>query len=376
MPPRNYMVVDARHDHSMRIPRPDLSVAFGTPNACNNCHQDKAPEWASEQVAAWYGDTPQGFQGYTAALQAARDQEPSAGLALASLIRDADAPDIARATAVAAMAPYLTRETVDVLTAGVTDDNPMVRTATLSALDTMPVNIRVQLAWPLLNDPVRGVRIEAARVLAAIPSGQLGEKQRAQLERAMAEYVDSQLAMAERPTSQVNLGNHYAARGAVDEALGAYGAAIEIDPRYVPAYANLADLHQRQGDEAAAEAVLRRGLDKAEGSAALQHALGLALVRQQRTEEAVKALQLAARLAPESPRYVYVFAVALNSIGQPKQAIMVLQGAHNAHPNDTDILGALVAFHRDAGNQKQSRRYAEKLNRVTRERTGRSGSSG
>ncbi|MGD8956250.1 MAG: multiheme c-type cytochrome, partial [Chromatiaceae bacterium] len=25
MPPRNYMVIDARHDHSMRIPRPDLS---------------------------------------------------------------------------------------------------------------------------------------------------------------------------------------------------------------------------------------------------------------------------------------------------------------------------------------------------------------
>ena len=39
MPPRNYMVIDPRHDHSMRIPRPDLSVALGTPNACNNCHR-------------------------------------------------------------------------------------------------------------------------------------------------------------------------------------------------------------------------------------------------------------------------------------------------------------------------------------------------
>ena len=42
MPTRDYMVVDPRHDHSMRIPRPDLSVAIGTPNACNNCHEAAA----------------------------------------------------------------------------------------------------------------------------------------------------------------------------------------------------------------------------------------------------------------------------------------------------------------------------------------------
>ena len=89
--------------------------------------------------------------------------------------------------------------------------------------------------------------------------------------------------------------------------------------------------------------------------------MGLALVRQQRTEEGVEALQRASRLDPDNARYVYVYAVALNSTGQPKQAIMVLQGAHNAHPNDTDILGALVAFHRDEGNSAQATRYAKKL---------------
>ena len=366
MPPRNYMVVDARHDHSMRIPRPDLSVKLGTPNACNNCHREKTPNWAAEQVVAWYGAAPQGFQRYAAALQAAREREPSAGRALAALIRDTETPDIARATALAGIAPHLTRESVDVLAVGVADDNPMVRTATLSALESVPSNIQVRMAWPLLTDPVRAVRIEAARILAAIPAGELGETQRAQLDRSIAEYVDSQLAMAERPEAQVNLGNHYAARGAIDSAIIAYTTAAELDPVFVPAYVNLADLHQRRGDEAAAEAALRRGIAQAAANAALQHALGLALIRQQRTDEAVQALQQAARLGPDNPRYVYVYAVALNSTGQPKQAIMVLQGAHNAHPNDSDILSALVAFHRDAGNQEQARRYAEKLRRGAR----------
>lgn len=363
MPPRNYMVIDARHDHSMRIPRPDLSVKFGTPNACNNCHQDQTANWAAERVAAWYGDTPHGFQRYAAALHAARERQPSAGQALAALIRDVEAPDIARATAMASIGPHLTPESLGVLTTGVADDDPMVRTATLSALEAVPSDIQVELAWPLLTDPVRAVRIEAGRLLAGIPAGELDKAQRAQLDSAIAEYVGSQVAMAERPEAQVNLGNHYAARGATDKAIDAYATAMQLDRRFVPAYVNMADLYQRRGDEQAAEAVLRRGIDQAEANADLQYALGLTLIRQQRTDEALQVLQQAARLGPENPRNVYVYAVALHSTGQPKQAITVLQRAHDAHPNDTDILGALVAFHRDAGNQEQARRYAEKLRR-------------
>ena len=60
-------------------------------------------------------------------------------------------------------------------------------------------------------------------------------------------------------------------------------------------------------------------------------------------------------------RYVYVYAVALNSTDKTEQAIMVLQGAHNRFPNNTDTLNALVAFHRDSGNTKAARTYADKL---------------
>jgi len=41
MPERTYMVIDRRHDHSFRIPRPDVSAKVGTPNACNDCLNDK-----------------------------------------------------------------------------------------------------------------------------------------------------------------------------------------------------------------------------------------------------------------------------------------------------------------------------------------------
>jgi len=365
MPPRTYMVVDPRHDHSMRIPRPDLSVKLGTPNACNNCHQDKDSEWAAGQVKTWYGDTTTGFQAYAQTLHGARHEEAGSGNTLAALIRNTDTPAIARATAFAEIGPHLSAATIDVLPLGLSDDDPGVRAAAVAVLDYVPLEIRVRLAFPMLDDPVRAVRIETARVLASVPAGELSKDQRALLEKAMQEYVTAQQAMAERPEAQTNLGNLYAARGEFDNAVTSYQTAIDLDAAYVPGYVNLADLYRSIGKDTEAEKYLRRAAEVAPENADVHHALGLTLVRQKRTDQALKELRLASTLNPDNVRYIYVYAVALNSTGKPEQAIMVLQGAHNAHPDNADILRALVAFHRDSGNQQAAQDYAEKLQAIS-----------
>ena len=361
MPPKTYMVVDPRHDHSMRIPRPDLSVKLGTPNACNNCHKDKDAGWADKQVRDWYGAVPAGFQRYAQGLYDARHDAPAAGSTLAALIRDTETPDIARATALAGIGPYLGAATIDVLPLALSDTDPGVRAAAVGVLEQTPVTIRVRLAFPMLDDPVRAVRIEAARVLAAVPAGELTPQQRASLEKALQEYVTAQLASAERPEAQTNLGNLYAAQNEIGQAIAAYDTAIGLNQAYVPAYVNLADLYRARGMETEAENLLRRAAEVDPGSAAVHHALGLSLVRQQRAGEALEELRLATTLSPDDARYVYVYAVALNSSGKPEQAILVLQGAHSRHPNNRDILGALVAFHRDMGNEAAAQTYAAKL---------------
>src|SRR4029079_3112939 len=76
MPARTYMVVDSRHDHSLRVPRPDLSVKNGTPNACDDCHTDKPARWAADAVDRWFGPDRKGFQTYTDAFAAAFGQRP------------------------------------------------------------------------------------------------------------------------------------------------------------------------------------------------------------------------------------------------------------------------------------------------------------
>jgi tetratricopeptide (TPR) repeat protein len=365
MPPKTYMVVDPRHDHSMRIPRPDLSVKLGTPNACNKCHADKDAKWAAGQVKTWYGHTPSGFQDYAEALQGARDEMPGAGTALAALIRNNEAPDIARATALDRIGPYLGPATIDVLESGLADDHPMVRVAAVTVLENAPLDIRLRLVWRMFSDPVHAVRMVAARVLAAVPAGDLATDQRALLDSGIEEYIASQQAMAERPEAQTNLGSLYASQGKVEQALSAFKTATALDPGYVPGYVNLADLYHTNGKETEAEKVLRRAAGLIPASADVHHALGLSLVRQKRTGEAVKELRLASTLNPDNARYVYIYAVALNSTGNPEQAIMVLQGAHNAHPHNVDILSALVAFHRDSGNHEAARTYAEKLEDIS-----------
>ena len=55
------MVVDRRHDHSFRVPRPDLSPALGTTNACTDCHTDKSPDWAAAAIEGWFGPDAKGI---------------------------------------------------------------------------------------------------------------------------------------------------------------------------------------------------------------------------------------------------------------------------------------------------------------------------
>jgi len=361
MPPKTYMVVDPRHDHSFRIPRPDLSVTLGTPNACTNCHEDQSAEWASEKVRDWYGKEPQSYQRYADALEAGRRGAPDAGLKLADLVRDTASPTIARATALAGLGRYLNPAMLDLVAQGLTADDPMLRVAALQALDTTPVFLRVELAFPALDDPVRAVRIEAARLLAPVRNDDLTLAQRAQLERGTTEYIESQMAMAERPEAQLNLGNLYAARGDTEQAIAAYRTAAKLNPAFVPAYVNHADLLRSRSEEAKAEQLLRAALEKNPASGDLYHALGLSLVRQKRSREAVDALEQAAGFSPDNARYIYVYAIALDTVGYKDRAIMVLQGAQQRFPSDTDILSALVAFHRDSGNTDAAQTYADKL---------------
>jgi predicted CXXCH cytochrome family protein len=361
MPTATYMVIDPRHDHSLRVPRPDLSAQLATPNACNACHAKRDSGWAAAQVRSWFGRDPQGYQRFAVAFGRSNADAIGAAKELRAIASDAAEPQIARATALSRLDANASSATLDIVVAGLRDANPLIRMGALDSLSAAPTELRTRYAVPLLSDPLRTIRIGAASALADVPLGSASQEQRAAFERAAKEYVDSQRYNADRADARVNLGLFEARRGNPALAEEELKSAITLDPLFVPAYVNLADLYRASGREDDAARVLRLGLGRVPRSAALHHALGLALVRAKQSALALQELAQATKLEPSNARFAYVYGVALYSAGLADEAIAALITASAKHPADTNILEALRSFYRDRGNDVEARRYDEQL---------------
>jgi predicted CXXCH cytochrome family protein len=362
MPTRTYMEIDPRHDHSLRVPRPDLSLSEGTPNACNGCHAEHDAAWAAAAVAQWFGPTRKGFQTFGAALKAGRAGAPGAAAELAALVRDAKAPEIARATAAAMLARFPSAATLAAVREAIGDASALVRAAALDAVLALPPETRAPLASSVAGDDVKAVRVKAGRVLAALPLVlRGGESAAAEPRRLVDEYVASEHAVGERPEAHLNLGIVAAERGDVAEAEAEYRNAIRRDPVFVPAYVNLADLYRAAGRDADAARAIADGLAAVPDDPSLLHALGLQRVREKKPDEALVLLRRAAEGRPADARFAYVYAVALHSARRGDEATAVLTKALERAPYDRSLLSALAAFERDAGHRDRALDYARRL---------------
>ncbi len=361
MPAQTYMGVDPRRDHSFRVPRPDLSVSIGTPDACTGCHEDRDADWAAATVTEWYGAERSKTPHYGEALHAGRNWQADAEARLLAVAGDPQVPGIARASAVALLGGYPGPGGLDAVERAASDRDPMVRRAAASALEAFAPADRVRLGYPLLVDPARTVRLQAARVLATAPANLMSSDQLPVLEAALAEYRDSQWNVAERAEAHLNLGWLAIQEGDLEAAEAAYRKALELQPTYAGSYINLADLYRQQGRDGEGEALLRQALGVAPDSGDVHHALGLALVRRRRLDEAIESLARAVELEPDAPRYAYVHGVALQSAGEIDRALAVLESAHRRHPAHRELLYALATLHRDRGDRVAAAEYARKL---------------
>jgi len=361
MPVKTYMVVDDRRDHGIRVPRPDLSVSTGSPDACTKCHTGKTAGWAAQNIVKWFPNGRQTSLHYGTALQAGRTDAANAEPLLDALILDQDQPAIARASALAHLAPHATPASEAALRAALTDPNSLVRAAAPRALRAMPSSAMVQAFAPLLSDPVRAVRVETARALAGVDQRSLTSQQQTAFAAATLELFDAEMTDAERPEAHLNLGLLETKLRHPSEAEGEYQTALHLDPNFTPAIVNLADLDRMRGLNEESVALLRKAIAIDPNNADIHHSLGLALVRQHNYADAIAELRQASELAPANARYAYVYAIALNSTGSPAQAMELLEAAHKRHPADRDTLLALVSIARATGDFATALSYAREL---------------
>ena len=360
MPDRTYMVVDPRRDHGFRVPRPDLSAALGTPNACTDCHVDRDDAWAADAVASWSGTPPPPH--FAPAFAAGRAGDRAAGPDLAAIAADRGQPAIVRATALELLHP-LGRAGVTAARAALDDPDPLVRATAAGGLDPLGPPARRAALDPLLADPVRAVRLEAARALAEAWAGDPAPTPGDPLGSAAAEYLDAQAAVADMAPARLGLGAVRERQGARDQAEAEYRAALALDPRFTPARFNLANLLNAQGLNPEAETVLRRGIDHDPDQPELHYSLGLLLAEEGRLDEAVESLARAA-VPTARARVHYNYGLALQQAGRIDEAEAALREARRRDDRDPDVVLALARLLMDQQRWSEAEEFASALVRL------------
>jgi Tfp pilus assembly protein PilF len=361
MPGRYYMVNDWRLDHSLRVPRPDLSRELGTPNACNaaGCHADKPVEWAVQAFTKWYGLTQKPH--YGPILAAGRARKPDAGPLLVTLARDRLRPVIVRATALDLLQGYPGAASETVLREALGDEEPLIRAVAADNLEGLPPDQALKNLFPLLNDPARAVRLEAARQLAAVPAAAWPAAKKAAFDKSLDELRRVYAYQADFPQGRYNMGNLYVDLGQAAPAEAEYLRAIEFDAKFFPARMNLALLYNATGHNDRAEAQYRAVLADYPDNGEAAYSLGLLLAEENRPAEAEAFLQRAAERLPNRPRVSYNLGLLLQSLGKPREAEAALLRALRLEPDNPDFLHA-VSFHYIRNRQwAEAKRYAERL---------------
>jgi predicted CXXCH cytochrome family protein len=352
MPVKTYMVVDDRHDHSFRVPEPQLSLELGTPNTCNQCHQDRDAAWAAAALKNW-GVKTDIRAVHAPILARARRGDASVVPDLLALSRQANVPEIIRATATLETANFPSQGLMQDIQAHLNSEDGLVRAAAVRSLNWLPAPQRYSVLQPLIIDPLKSVRMEVARQLSELPVVQLPAEYALEIETLRAEYLESLNLNADMPESQMSLGLHFDAIGNPVAAEAAYRRAIKLSPAFVPAMLNLADLYRANGLDTKAGALIDEAIRVAPLDSAAFHAKGLLLVRQGNLPEALVSLRKAALLSPLNVRYFYVYAVALYESGAHDQAISELESALNSSPQSRDLVMALASYYQQQGQTEK-----------------------
>ncbi len=363
MPETTYMGVDARRDHSMRIPRPDLSLVLGVPNACNQCHTDKGPDWALAALRK-HGVNFRDTATHPARALAQLAAGDNRGVPLiAQLAADTTAPPIWRATAMEALGSAGGRDALQTATQLVYDDDSLIRASTVRAMDFIPLQQRFPILMPLVDDPVRTVRMDVAASLAGVPLDQVAPEQAGKLAALFNEYVSVLGKDADMPGVQMQLGLFYANRGDADAAETAYREALRINPQMVGAYLNLADLMRAGGKDDEARELLLKALAIAPDNGSVLHSLGLLETRAGNKDKALDYLGRAAKLETTGIRHRFVYAIALHDLGKPQEAISELEQLLRQSPNERQVVQALAQYSAEIGDNQRAQKYQQMLQR-------------
>jgi tetratricopeptide (TPR) repeat protein len=428
MPQTTYMAVDPRRDHSFRVPRPDLSVKLGTPNACTGCHvrDERLPgiggqegsrvgppseasagppqsdlhlplsradlkeyadwlraardgdadvkqrlsevdRWADRALDKWYGKARKREPHFAEALHAAREMTPDAPQKLLALLENHNMPAVARATAVRELAAYLEpdSEIQRALTRSLADRDPQIRAAAVLALQTSPSEGLFGTLMPLLDDRARLVRAETAGALVRMPGQQLNSAERQAWNAALDELFARISVDYDRAGGQLMLGNLYQELNEPKNAIAAYQAAIRIEPGTTGARSRLALMYEDQIEES--QRRLQQLAQIGDQDAISKELEEVAAMQADVTRLHAEELGLFERdvqFLPDNAGLQATIGLARYRQGWRKEAEHALLTAHLLEPREPLHVYTLAIYYRDTGSPERARELVRLLRRL------------
>ncbi len=364
MPAQYYMGIDARNDHSIRIPRPDLTVKINTPNACNQCHSDKSPQWALDYVRKWYGESFEKRPHYGTVFAAAQQGKAEAEEGLIKIVKDEVFLPIVRATAVSLLSRYPSTESLRTITWALHSPESIIRHTAVQSFPEYDSQSFIKELSPLLFDPIRAVRMTTAMRLNVIPKNELLSKYRKAFEKGLNEYRLAMEYTGDFQTSRHNLGNMYANLGDMKKAEENYLAAIKIDNRFLPPKVNLAMIYNREGKNDKAMALFSDIIKTNPEFGDAYYYYGLLLAEQKEYDKAADMLTKAAQIFPERSRIFYNLGLIRQYQKRPTEAEQALLQAVKLEPQNGDNLYALVDFYLKNNQIDKAEKYALQLQKL------------
>jgi tetratricopeptide (TPR) repeat protein len=346
-----YMGVDYRNDHSFRIPRPDLSIKHGTPNACNQCHADKPNEWSERYITQWFGKSRRYH--FAEAFHAAKGITPEASQDLLRILGDELYPTNIRSLSLQHLGTYYQDTLKNHVGQWLLDLSPTIRLAAVQGVQIQSQK-DIQLLLPLLFDETKAVRTQVARLLMGVGNDNIPDKYKDIYAKALKEYEDVLIYNADFPTGKFNLANYYYNQGKNALAEKYYLQTLKQDSELHFVKLNMAYLYNRMGQNDKAEKLFRNYLSHSPDDAQSWYSFGLLLAEMQKYPQALEALEKSDNMQPGRPRVNYNIGMLYDFLKDKTKAEFYLKKEVEVS-NDYNTQSELLRFY--ISNQMTTKAY-------------------
>ena len=359
MPGKIYMGNDLRHDHSFRVPRPDLSVKYGTPNACTNCHNNKPAQWAADAITKWFGPVRK-YHFADDLIPGSKIEEGSEGH-LIKLLGDTAVPNIVKATAANYLGSIPTQNSFQALVKCLADKDAQIRYRALRSLSNFPAANWKENVGPLLADKVRAVRIAAADLYTTFPEQQMPAQYASTFSSAHNELQSYLTYQADFSVGNVMIADHYLQQQDYDNAEKFYLRALKKDSMMNYARLNLSTGYNAQGKNDKALAVLETAVKIDPTNDRIHYNMALLYNEMNNKAAAERSFAKAVQLKTPNPRVYYNYGLLLNEIKKFKEAESILQKGIALNPSSPEMYYALCFVYLQSNDKIKAKQMVVKL---------------